>query len=300
MSDKTFKERVRDEMKDFAEIYEFFRSDLEARTADGMVDDNWLHLFGVPFNGTLSSEPADRKAARNAWKIPHKHDAVRKAIHELGVGELRLGPLIVKDLRVSAALDLGLLTPNDVVPPSKEKRSKLEEFAERLKPDQGDPIFWRTLLEVLCRAVTASRGRPPWALPLMMDLAFDLYEIRRDYEGRNKETSSRNWTADDFIAELRASEYADKYPKAKSAGGQQSVGIDRIQQIIGLVGPMDIEALRRLRNLFPDEFHKTADRRWYREMETQDGLLYALGDAQDIIDAITSPDDEASATAGGR
>jgi hypothetical protein len=178
MNDKTFKERVEKEAAHFPEIYADFYEDFEARRKDGLVESVWLHLFGVPFNGyVLDEQPNDD--ARQKLKVPHKHDAVMKAIQALGVHDLRLGALEIKDLRVSAALEGGLLTPDDLVPPSSEHPGEFERLAQRRKPDHSDPFFWRALLEIFCRALVAPKGRRPWPLIRTIDLAFDMDEIRR-------------------------------------------------------------------------------------------------------------------------
>jgi hypothetical protein len=90
MSDKTFKERVREEAADFSDIYADFYEDFKARRSEGSVENAWHHLFAVPFNGLELVEP-DEGAARQQLKVKHKHQIVLEAIEELGVHKLRLG-----------------------------------------------------------------------------------------------------------------------------------------------------------------------------------------------------------------
>jgi hypothetical protein len=177
MTEKTFKQRVKEEAVHFAEIYAAFKEDLEEKSLQGVVQTNWLHLFAVPIDGLLLHERPDDNA-RRALGVPHRHDAVLKAVQQLCVHELRLGALEIKDFGITPALDARLLTPDDIVPPSPRPPGPFERLAGRQKPDDSDPIFWRTLLEIFCRAFVASQGEKPWALSRWIDLAFDLDEIR--------------------------------------------------------------------------------------------------------------------------
>lgn len=186
------------------------------------MESNWLHLFGVPFNGFELNEQTNDRAKREL-KVPHKHDAVRKAVSKLGVAELRLGALEVKDTRISMALDMGLLTPDDVVPPSPHAPGDLEKLATRLRPNNDDPIFWRSLLEIFCRAFVATQGPDPWSLAQTIDLAFDLDEIRRTLP-------DGVWNGKMVREALRETErYRTKYPATSSAAGQGGVGENRIR-----------------------------------------------------------------------
>lgn len=295
MSDKTFKQRVVEEAKQFAEIYEYFRDDLEARQReDGSVSNDWQHLFAVPLNGAEANEPADRKAARFEWKVPHKHDAVRKAVDQLDE-LMRVGAIVTTDMRISTALDMGFLSPNDIAPGPDDGQAGVDGLAQRLKPESDDPIFWRALLEVFCRAFTASRGRPPWSIKQIIDLAFDMDDIRRRNRTKELEVS-------DFCEALRQGEYTEIYPKSTSAAEQASVGEDRIRQVIKIIGPMDKAALCRLKAIFPEEFDEAADRRLRRKIlqGSRDRIVTLLDMAEDVNDVLEverqkyldTPDDE--------
>jgi hypothetical protein len=183
MSNKSFRDRIREEVPEFPDIYAEFYEDFKARAADGLVENVWHHLFAVPFNGVELNESDEKDAARLKLKVKHKHQAVLEAINDLGLHELQLGALTFNNiedyLKVSAVLDTGLLTPDDIVQPSGKGFKQFDGLAQRKKADPSDPFFWRSLLEILCRALVAKRGRKPWPLNRTIDLAFDLDEIRQ-------------------------------------------------------------------------------------------------------------------------
>ncbi|UPK26736.1 hypothetical protein [Bradyrhizobium sp. 195] len=282
MSDKTFKQRVMEEAESFAEIYEYFREDLETWQAEkGLMDNDWAHLFAVPLHGSEANETEERKKARREWKVLHKHDAAREAVQQLG-DATRVGPIVLKDSRVSTALEMGLLNSNDIAPKSKGSFVGAEKLAQRLKPEHDDPIFWRTLLEIFCRAFTAPRGRPPWPIGKMIELAFDLNDIKST-------RPDKKWTISDFCEVLKTDKrYIRVYSKYSSAGDQSGIGEDRIKQIFKLIGSMDDNSLRRLRDLFPDEFYKGADRHLRRKIldRSEDYLRTILDMADDVNDAL--------------
>jgi hypothetical protein len=258
MSDKTFKERVREEIANFPAIYADFKEEYKAGSEEGLDESVWLHLFGVPFDGR-DDQPNDH--AKRALGARHRHDAVKKAVQELGVSELRLGKLVIKNYEAWPAgllIEQGILTPDDVVPPSGEHHSGFGIDFDRAKPDHRDPFFWRALLEVFCRAFVASRGRRPWPLIQIVDLAFDLDDIRRNLP-------KQRWNKKKVMEALRKEPYITKYPESTSAAGSADVGEDRIQQITDVIGPMNDQALANLKKFFPEEFSKVVDLRSRRK-----------------------------------
>lgn len=281
MSDKTFKQRVFEEAASFAEIYEYFREDLEAwQHEHSSVGSDWQHLFAVPLNGTEAHEPADRKAARIEWKVPHKHDAVRKTADQLGE-LMRVGPIVTNDDRISTALDMEFLFPNDIAPGSGNGLAGVGNLAHRLKPENDDPVFWRALMEVLCRAFTASKGQPPWSLQQMIELAFDMDDIRRG-------TPTKQLKVSDYHQALQDQDYIAIYSRNASATEHARVGKDRIKQVMKLIGPMDKRALSRLKAIFPEEFEKGAERHLRRKMlkGSSDHIAALLDMAEDVNDAL--------------
>ena len=290
MSDKSFRDRIREEIPEFPDIYAEFYEDFKARAAEGKVENVWHHLFAVPFNGLELDEP-ERDAARQKLKVKHKHQAVLDAICELGLHELQLGALCFINreayLKVSAVLDTGLLTPDDIVQPSGKGFKQFEGLAQRMKPDPSDPFFWRSLLEILCRALVAKRGRKPWPLHRTIDLAFDLFEIQQALP-------DKRWSVKAAKQALKKAPYYAKY--------SEEVGEERIQDIIDLIGPMDEEGIFvRLRNLFPDTFEKVWDTRIQNQVLREYGIEtimeWAEASRKVIVDEPPN-DDKCSGNAG--
>lgn len=283
MSDKTFKDRVKEEIDSFSEIYAQFKEDLQAKSDEHSIESNWLHLFDVPFEGSRK-QPKVKTKDKPPFEAPNKHEAVLDAINELGVHRLRLGALEIKDSRISAALELGLLAPDDIVPPSSEEQSDYDRLALRYTTDRGDPIFWRTLLEVLCRALMAPRGPRPWSQLKQIELAFDLDEIRRDL------LPNARWDEDAAIRILNTEKrYASKYPGSRDMSG---IGKDRVTKITSLIGPMDDEALNRLKKRYPESFFKVADAREHRMFLGETGTIQILDMAEGFGDALSGSRDE--------
>lgn len=282
MSDKTFKQRVREEAENFRTIYEDFRDDYRAaKHEEQFQDDRWTYLFGVPFNGfELNAQPNDD--AMRALKVPHRHDAVKAAIHELGIHDLRLGGLEIHDIRIATALDLGLATPNDLVPPSSKNPGEFGQLVTRKKLEYDDPFLYRALLEVLCRALVASKGPTPWPLARTIHLACDMDMIRR-------KLPHKRWNKKAVLKALQSEPLASKYPGSNSKNSQAGVGPDRVDEIVKLIGPMDDEALNRLKILFPEAFFKVIDQRLY-DMRLQEygGTTGILNLSEDIGEALSA------------
>jgi hypothetical protein len=191
MSDKTFRVRIKEEASDFASIYAGHLAAYKARLAANVngTPGPWQSTFDIPFESSIKRYLAQHPEEKGDFKPSSMHDAVIDTIHELGLEELHLGAIKYSDFRITVALELGLLTVDDLAPlyvlPEKDQRSLEMGPVTRNKPDRSDPFFWRTLLEIFCRAYIASRGRRPWTLTDKIDLAFDLDEIRREvFDGR--------------------------------------------------------------------------------------------------------------------
>jgi hypothetical protein len=282
MADKTFKTRVREEIASFPDIYAEFKRDLTARREEGLVETDWLHLFGVPFNGWARDEtPADK--ARHTLNIPYKHDAVLDTIEELGIAALQLGGFVVLDDRVSTALATGLLMPEDVSSTFSPHAEEFKRMVQHLKPDNSDPVFWRTLLEIFCRAFMAGRGRKPWSLEQIIELAFDMEDIRYTLP-------DGVWDADAVKRVLATDKhYVEKYPPSNSAASLPGVGAGRIETIIGLAGHLtdndskqaSMHALLKLNEFFPETYFAVADSRLQRRSMQKHGI-----DILDIAETI--------------
>jgi hypothetical protein len=290
MSNKTFKDRVLEEVPNFPEIYQQLLDDYKSRQRRDQTDSLWLDLFGAPFRShEFDEQPGDD--ARKNLKFKDRHHFVLRAIKDLGVDQLRIGALVIKDSRVSAALDAGLLTPNDVVPPLSDQASDYDRLADRLKPEYDDPFFWRALLEIFCRAFVAPKSQP-WTIEETINFVFDLTEIRHTLPGKK-------WNATAALQILKRKEpYAKRYSANGSAASAAKVGPMRIQTIVDAIGPMDDDALFvRLRNLFPDAFDRVWNARtddWMREKHSTTDVLYIAETFLEPTD--NTPDGEPSAT----
>ena len=276
MSDKTFKTRVCEEAKNFVEIYEFFKNDHSARVDEGLAGNAWLHVFEVPINDGYAPQEQQSFQIRGKQKtFPHKHDVVKKAVQQLKIGELRLGPLIYSDPRIGAALEYGIATPDDLFPPSGEQPKEFEGLVKRGKVNHADPYFWRALVEIFCRALVSTGGRRPWSTSELIEFAFDLMDIRLNYlEDR--------WDADKALKILRTKQpYASKknYRSAESAAGLAGIGRDRVNEIEKLMGgPVSSEGLNKLKGLFPDIYFVVAERHYFKNDRTPAEILaYADG-----------------------
>jgi hypothetical protein len=276
MGDKTFRKRIEEEVGDFAAIYAGHLAAYKARlkaldeaNVNGPLN-SWHHTFDIPFEKSSELYLLKRKRTKkkSALKPSSMHSAVIDTIHELGLEDLRLGAINVRDPRISAALDLGLLTVDDLAPlyvkSKKDQRLLGMGPVTRATLNRGDPFFWRALLEILCRAYIASRGRRPWPLTRKVDLAFDLDEIRRTLPGGK-------WNKDKVLKVLRTKEpYKTKYPPSASAASKAGVGEDRVQEITESIGPMNDGALERLKDKFPAVFFEVADKRWEEQGKPAD------------------------------
>ena len=76
----------------------------------------WDYTFAIPFEDSIKRYLARHPEEKGDFKSSSMHDAVIATIHELGLEELHLGAITYRDPRVSAALDLGLLTVDDLAP----------------------------------------------------------------------------------------------------------------------------------------------------------------------------------------
>jgi hypothetical protein len=106
MADKTFRKRIEEEVRDFAAIYAgqlaAYKGRLEAYDADENVRSTlnpWHHTFDIPFEKSSELYLLKRKRTKkkSALKPSTMHDAVIDTIHELGLEELHLGAINIRD-----------------------------------------------------------------------------------------------------------------------------------------------------------------------------------------------------------
>jgi hypothetical protein len=258
MGDKSFRVRIKEEATNFATIYADF-VEAHKRYVDSTGNQEgtlnaWYHAFEVPFESSVKAHLAKHPEEKKDFKLS-RHDAVVGTIQALELDELHLGGLTHTDPRISMAIEFGLLKTDDLAVLSEEDKRSLGIGKLILgKPDRGDPFFWRTLLEIFCRAYIASRGRPPWTLALKIELAFDLDEIR-------KTKPDQKWKTEDFLKALRKEPYKSKYPSSVSVAGRGGVGEDRVREIVNWMHPMDDDALERLKEKYETAFFEVADKR---------------------------------------
>lgn len=250
MSDKSFKERVLAQSANFQEIY----ADFVYRLGEDPEGERWNDVFNIELpDGEIDDLAYEDKEAFNE---PNRNEAVIKTLIELGVHEEWIGPLHT-DRRIQEAYTVGRLSRRELVPPEFD-----ESLARRHNVTCNDPIFWRTLLEILCRAFVASKGPRPWSLERTIELAFDMDEIRRSLRGGI-------WNEEEVLRTLSNREpYASKYPRTTHQAG---VGQNRLREIVRDIGPMDDNALDRLKGLCPEPFAKVRHRRALLKRLSEDG-----------------------------
>jgi hypothetical protein len=98
MSEKTFRDRIVEEVRDFTTIYAGFLAAYNAALKDFHADEAnkgqslgpWHYMFDIPFESStkryLAQHPEERQ-------LPAKHNEIIATIHELGLEELHLGAI---------------------------------------------------------------------------------------------------------------------------------------------------------------------------------------------------------------
>jgi hypothetical protein len=242
MTEKSFKERVLEQSLNFRKIYAEFAGETAADRRD-----SWEEAFEMPFpDGEVDFIDWQPNKVFNAM---FKNEAVTQTLLELGVHEVWLRDLYYDDPRIEDAFSKRQFSRKQLVPPSKDNLWDERHLHEH-NAISVDPIFWRALLEIFCRAfITANRT---WTLEQTIDLAFDLDEIRRTLPGAR-------WNKRKVRKIVNTSkQYASKYPGTSHQAG---VGEDRIQEITDDIGPMDDGALDRLEAMFPKLYAKVRHQR---------------------------------------
>lgn len=278
MPQDTLKNRISKEAAQFPEIYNYFKNQLEQtqkRICDSELEGEllpeWAYLFEMPFrDGGMASPDSD---------VPY--EAVVKTIRALGLHRMRSGAVRTNDLRT--------LRVDDIEPEVLAAQYNLSESEQRkrgLTPikrdfvDYDDPIFWRTLIEVFCRAfVSSAHGVRPWPLKRRVSLAIDLIDIH------NEKLKGR-WSIKEACAILEKEPYGTRYETASSSESRQrSVGEDRVRSVVKtLIGGMRViggtTPLDRLRSKFPRE---------YEEVLQERERPKTVEEAQTLLDSNTYP-----------
>jgi hypothetical protein len=285
MSDKTFKDRINEELPNFQRIYKSFSAArkryLKRYSGQEGVLNEWYYSFDIPFESSGKRYLEEHREGKQA----SRHDFVINTIRELELDELYLGGFTTNgNLEVLTAVRLGLLEENQLHQLTAEEQQSL---GIRLhKPDRGDPIFWRTLLEILCRAYVTSRGRKEWPMIREMDLALDIWEI-------SEKNPAKKLSIDDFHAELNEGKpYKAKYPPNISASGRAGVGEDRIKKVLSWMAPLDDEALSRLRSKDEVAFLEVFDKRWGKPPQDIDQIKGTAKFAVNLADQMYKDEDD--------
>ncbi len=255
MPEKSLQTRLVEQSANFRELYMQFENAHATRVEAGYPANPWATAFDVPFEESL--EDRDVKIAHS-----EQHFYVIKTIRKLGLHKLRLGGVFTSNDDVRTLLQLRALDNRDAQ--SLENQYNTDDqpkIVKGLEPDRSDAIFWRTLLEIFCRAFTPPRGRPRRSgLSDEIHLVFDLDEILREHlRGR--------WDEDKAIEKLTSVEpYRDRY-----AGGPSHSGISaaRLKRIEDWIGPFDDGMLERASNNNPDAFWEVLEERNLRIARTQ-------------------------------
>ncbi len=248
---KTLRQRVDEEIPNFTRIYASYVAVYESKAKDSGPDDPWSYAFDIPYESEATLYPADPS---------ERHDVVVKTVCEMGLDECRLGGTIIKDDRINKALDFGYLTLEDLAPlyslPLADQEVHKMGPMIRFKLDRRDPFFWRTLLELFCRAYN-SRGPSEWPLAKKIDFALDLHEIWQ-------KKLDLTWRPGRVLEILRNDEpYKSKYPETGRGDKKRAgIGPDRIQDIIDWIGPINEETLERLKAKNEAVYFEVTDKRW--------------------------------------
>jgi hypothetical protein len=229
------------------------RSDIEKRLARFALED-------AQFRSDTPRAPIPSELAFGLFLDQSLSQNVLDTVRRLKLNEKRLGGIATDDWRVSRALNLGLLSVDDLEPLySGSASQRLEgKRVNRPKVDGGDPFFWRALLEVFCRAFLAETGRPKeWPAKRIVSLAFDLVEIDQKYF-KESERSNRG-----LFKKLREHEpYKSEYWDADKA--KWKVSLDAVNKLMKDIKPKDniLRVLERVKLDHETEFFAETDKRF--------------------------------------
>src|SRR5665213_455898 len=150
MSDKTFRDRINEELPNFPRLYKGFaaarQSYIELNEGQEGVLSDWAHAFSIPFESSVKDYLKQHPDAEKDLKPSTRHDAVIDAIRELGLDEIHLSGGVTLGAGsggIWTALDSGLLEVDEFKDLSEQERKSTGITLH--KPDRGDPLFWRTL-----------------------------------------------------------------------------------------------------------------------------------------------------------
>jgi hypothetical protein len=244
MTEKSWRAKIDERMKSFGRLYREFKEDYEKNNEYG---NPWNYLFAtIPFVSAARDDTS-------------KKVAVFDTLSRLKLNELPLGAIAYTSPQLGLAIDLGKLNVDDLAliykMPEAKQRSLLGHSVHRFRADSSDPFFWRTLLEIFCRAYVATGGRTPeWTTERTVSLAFDLIEIGEKH-------LKDNWSNREALAILKREEpYRSKYIKK----GKSKLNLKQIDRVMDEIGPLDGDAMTRVKKLYQGAFFEEVDDRFLR------------------------------------
>ncbi|MGJ4902329.1 hypothetical protein ACQR0V_12220 [Bradyrhizobium sp. HKCCYLS2058] len=292
MGDKTFSGKVREHAADFAQIYEDFWANYkrsckareDSNTDSDLSGDPWRYLFEAPIlkrsELSLPHKPATHSDTRDSiaglFMDPLLQAAVIETAKRLGLADQRVGGIETNDPRIGLAIDLGMLTYDDLEPlyriPKAKQLAHGKYYVTRHLADGTDPFVWRTLLEVLCRTFLALPGPRQWPAKRTLQLGFDLLKINAEFKKEGK-----RFSIDKAYKKLNSERgsYKTKYP--------DGVGRERIEKLLKDVGPMNKDFFRGLKRAFGKEFSEEFDRFLRPRPKTLKEIEQALQQAGQIF-----------------
>lgn len=274
---RTFQQRLDDEMQNFQIIYKQISASIkvpESLNDDIGVPSEWARAFDIDIealrprkmpNGDV--RPPEQIVAKSAYAKGRRKtleerfhkpkeftsDAVRAVIQKYDFG---IPHRVLNMNKISGKISIGtefLVTE----PPSDAW----------LPFDRDDPVFWRTLLEILCRTFDVENSAPEfWTKRKYFQLACDAFFVRQTLPSWSKTAGAT------YLAKTKpySENYVDK--RANTAREERSkvrgsTGIARrLAELEEWIGGFDVEGLRNLRDkdrhLFDDVFNRAIGVTW--------------------------------------
>ncbi|EKS29876.1 hypothetical protein [Afipia felis] len=225
MVDKPFKEKLEEEVENFQEIYEQFDRRLKDLFENEQCTNVWDGSFNAPFDelpgggAAASSDELDEQDPNFA--VLYTIRSLR--LHELNFfTALKFQELSPDFAAISDAYELGVIDANDVPQLQRIFRTAAgNPLVQGVKTDRSDAIFWRTLLEIFCRAYVGKVGRPPWGDFEYLQLAIDLNWICHE--------KLKSWDVSKAREYLNSNkDFRKGYPSSED---RNAVGARRIMQL---------------------------------------------------------------------
>ena len=283
---RTFQQRLDDEMKDFAIVYQQIARSLTNSEAafdpDAIVPGEWARAFDIDFEPLRAQESPGKPHIKNKnaetsaakAQTTTRSTGNRKSLEErfhrpTEVTRQAIRAVIehyeLHNFRPRRLLDLGKIPTDAHLAEGLLAKEPPANAWSRVTTD--DPIFWRTLLEIFCRTFDVGSGAPQfWSKRKYFELACDAALLREKLPKWSKSEAAQHLA--------RNKPYSQKYvdPRAISARAERnkvrgSAGIfRRLSELEEWIGSLDAEGLGRLRQkdraLFDDVFNRAVGITW--------------------------------------